>query len=145
VPFGEIKSLSNESRDWSIVKLEFRIPFETDLKRVKAIIKAINAEIMADPELGPNLLEPLKSQGINRFEEYWMVLRVKYTAKPNSHQFVIRREAYQRIRDAFDKAGIRMGERSVKVEVAGQGSVEAAAGAAAGVGGDQPESRARLA
>jgi moderate conductance mechanosensitive channel len=147
VPFGEIKSLSNESRDWSIVKLEFRIPFETDLKLVKRIIKAINAEIMADPELGPNLIEPIKSQGINRFEEYWMVLRVKYTAKPNSHQFIIRREAYQRIRDAFDKAGIRMGERSVKVEVAGQGAA-AAAGAAAQESGErqaQPGTDARLA
>ena len=39
VPFGEIKSLSNESRDWSIVKLEFRIPFDTDLGKVKKIIK----------------------------------------------------------------------------------------------------------
>ena len=133
-PFGEIKSLSNESRDWSIVKLEFRIPFDTDLGGVKKIIKAINAEIAADPELGPNLIEPIKSQGINRFEEYWMVLRVKYTAKPNSYQFMIRREAYQRIRDAFEQAGIKLGERSVKVEMAG--GTAAAAGArrpAAGV------------
>jgi small-conductance mechanosensitive channel len=130
VPFGEIKSLSNESRDWSIVKLEFRIPFDTDLAAVKKIIKTINAEIAADPELGPNLIEPLKSQGINRFEEYWMVLRVKFTAKPNSVQFTIRREAYQRIRDRFEKAGIKLGERSVKVEVAGQ-SGSAAAGAVA--------------
>jgi small-conductance mechanosensitive channel len=135
VPFGEIKSLSNESRDWSIVKLEFRIPFDTDLGKVKKIIKLINAEIAADPELGPNLIEPIKSQGINRFEEYWMVLRVKYTAKPNSFQFMIRREAYQRIRDAFDQAGIKLGERSVKVEVAGQDRAErAAAGAAAEAG-----------
>lgn len=132
VPFGEIKSLSNESRDWSIVKLEFRIPFDTDLALVKKIIKSINAEIMADPELGPNMLEPLKSQGINRFEEYWMVLRVKYTAKPNAYLFMIRREAYHRIRDAFDKAGIKLGERSVKVEMAGRGAIDdiAAAGGA---------------
>jgi moderate conductance mechanosensitive channel len=132
VPFGEIKSLSNESRDWSIVKLEFRIPFDTDLGRIKKIIKTINAEIMADPELGPNLIDPIKSQGINRFEEYWMVLRVKFTARPNSYQFMIRREAYHRIRDAFDKAGIKLGERSVKVQVDRQGQEVAAAGGALG-------------
>jgi small-conductance mechanosensitive channel len=132
IPFGEIKSLSNESRDWSIVKLEFRIPFDTDLKLVKKIIKTINAEIAADPELGPHLLDPLKSQGINRFEEYWMVMRAKFTARPNSYQFMIRREAYHRIRDAFDQAGIRLGERSVKVEVAGGSQADlAAAGRAA--------------
>jgi hypothetical protein len=61
---------------------------------------------------------------------------------------VIRREAFQRIRDAFDKAGIRMGERSVKVEVAGQGAAGTAAGAAAQeseANAGQPGTQARLA
>ena len=51
-------------------------------------------------------------------------ITVRQTGSP------IRREAYQRIRDRFEKAGIKLGERSVKVEVAGQ-SGSAAAGAVA--------------
>ncbi|MGB8841052.1 MAG: mechanosensitive ion channel domain-containing protein, partial [Aliidongia sp.] len=35
VPFGEIKWLVNLSRDWAIMKLEFRVPFETDLALIK--------------------------------------------------------------------------------------------------------------
>ena len=35
LPFGELKSLTNYSRDWVIMKLEFRVPFETDMKLVK--------------------------------------------------------------------------------------------------------------
>src|SRR5262249_11858460 len=31
VPFGEIKFLTNNSRDWAIMKLELRLPFDTDL------------------------------------------------------------------------------------------------------------------
>jgi small-conductance mechanosensitive channel len=30
VPFGEIKYLSNYSRDWVIMKLEFRVTYDTD-------------------------------------------------------------------------------------------------------------------
>ena len=35
LPFGELKSMTDYSRDWVIMKLEFRVPFDTDLKLVK--------------------------------------------------------------------------------------------------------------
>ena len=35
IPFGELTSLTNYSRDWVIMKMEFRVPFETDIKVVK--------------------------------------------------------------------------------------------------------------
>ncbi len=31
VPFGEIQHLTNHSRDWVIMKLQFRVPYDTDL------------------------------------------------------------------------------------------------------------------
>ena len=36
IPFGEIKHLTNYSRDWSIMKFELRLPFETDINKVRA-------------------------------------------------------------------------------------------------------------
>jgi small-conductance mechanosensitive channel len=33
VPFGEIQHLTNHSRDWVIMKLQFRVPYDTDLAR----------------------------------------------------------------------------------------------------------------
>ncbi|MEZ5647575.1 MAG: mechanosensitive ion channel family protein [Alphaproteobacteria bacterium] len=116
IPFGEMKSLTNYSRDWAIVKLEFRVPFDTDLKLVKKIVKQIGQELMQNPEIGSNILEPLKSQGVRRMEEYNMVVGVKFTAKPGE-QFTIRREAYHRIRDAFDAHGINFASRDVTVRV----------------------------
>lgn len=116
VPFGELRSLTTYSRDWVIMKLEFRVPFDTDLGLVKKIVKQIGRELEADPDLGPGFLEPLKSQGVRRMEEFNMVVGVKFMAKPGA-QWLIRREAYQRIRDAFEANGISFARRDVTVNV----------------------------
>ena len=41
IPFGEIHHLTNYSRDWAIMKLELRVPFDTDIEKVRKIIKKI--------------------------------------------------------------------------------------------------------
>lgn len=118
IPFGELKSLTNYSRDWVIMKLEFRVPFETDLKLIKKIIKQVGAELKENEAYGHHMLEPLKSQGVRRMEEFNMVIGVKFMARPGA-QWLIRRDAYQKVRDAFEKNGIDFAQRNVKVEVIG--------------------------
>lgn len=131
IPYGELSSLTNHSRDWAIIKMQFRVPFETDLKMVKKIVKKIGAELQANEVYGHHILEPLKSQGVRRMEEFNMVVGVKFMSAPGE-QWTIRRDAYQAIRDAFDKNGLSFAERSVKVEVVGdaQNNREAIAAAA---------------
>lgn len=116
IPFGELTSLSNYSRDWVIMKMEFRVPFETDIKLVKKLIKRIGAEMIEDPMYKDGFIEPLKSQGVRRMEEFNMVVGVKFMAKPGE-QWVIRRDAFQKIVNAFEANDIRLAERNVKVEV----------------------------
>ncbi len=131
IPYGELTSLTNHSRDWAIIKMEFRVPFDTDLKLVKKIVKKIGAELQQNEVYGHHIIEPLKSQGVRRMEEFNMVVGVKFMSEPGQ-QWTIRRDAYQGIRDAFDQHGLSFAERSVKVEVVGEGSVgrDVVAGAA---------------
>jgi small-conductance mechanosensitive channel len=118
LPYGEIKRLRNTSRDWMIMKMEFRLTYDTDLKKVKQIIKKIGKEIAEDPELSKHLIEPLKSQGVTAAEDSALVVRVKYMADPASGgAFTIRREAYAKIISAFSEAGIRFANRQVTVNV----------------------------
>ena len=116
IPFGEIQTLTNYSRDWVIMKLPLRLTFDTDPAQVKKIIKKIGAEMMEDPELGPKLQEPPKSQGVIQMEDSAMILRVKFMATPGE-QWVLRRELLHRIRSAFEEAGIRFANREVTVHV----------------------------
>lgn len=116
IPFGELKSLTNYSRDWVIMKLEFRVPFDTDIKLVKKIIKEVSAKLKENETYGHHFIEPLKSQGVRRMEEFNMVIGVKFMTVPGE-QWTIRRDAYQQIRDAFEANGIQFATRNVKVEV----------------------------
>jgi small-conductance mechanosensitive channel len=118
VPYGELKALTNHSRDWVIVKLEFQVTYDTDVDLVKKLIKRIGQEMQGDPELGPNLIETLKSQGINQLADHGLLVRAKFTARPGE-QFVIKREALQRIKRAFDAAGIRFAYPTVTIHASG--------------------------
>ncbi|MEX0282707.1 MAG: mechanosensitive ion channel family protein [Arenibacterium sp.] len=118
VPYGELTSLTNHSRDWVIMKLDFRVPFDTDLQLVKKIVKKVGAELQENEHYGPSILSTLKSQGVRRMEEFNMVVGVKFMTKPGE-QWLVRRDAYQKVRDAFEANGIRMAERNVKVAIEG--------------------------
>lgn len=118
IPFGELKSLTNYSRDWVIMRLEFRVPFETDVNLVKKIVKKIGAELLEHEGYGSSIIQTLKSQGVRRMEEFNMVIGVKFMAKPGA-QWLIRRDAYQKLRDAFEANGISFAQRNVTVEVVG--------------------------
>ncbi len=142
IPFGEIQTLTNYSRDWVILKLPLRLTFDTDPQAVKKIVKRIGAEMAEDELLGPKLIEPPKSQGVIQMEDSAMILRVKFKSVPGD-QFVLRRELLHRIRAAFAEAGIRFASREVTVTVNESADaadrVEAAAAAARRVLEDEQE------
>lgn len=116
VPFGEIKHLTNFSRDWVIMKLEFRVPTDTDLQKVKKIFKKIGADMLEHPELGKDFIQPFKSQGVKAIEDSAIIVRGKFMARPG-RQFVVRKELYNRVQAEFQAAGIEFAHRKVTVEL----------------------------
>ena len=112
LPFGQIKVLTNQTRDWSLMRLEFRVACDTDL----AVVKRIGKELEADPGMGRSFIEPLKSQGVRRVEDDAVIIGVKYVTRPGE-QFLIRRGAYQLILAAFTENGIDLVGRGVVVRV----------------------------
>lgn len=134
IPFGELKQVTNHNRDWVIYKMPFRLEPDTRPEEVKKIVKRIGAELLEDPEHGPKFLEPLKSQGVFMIDDdSALVIRVKFKCKPRM-QFVLRREVYHRLREAFAEHGIRLARR--KVEVVGGDAGAGAAAAAEATGPD---------
>ena len=115
IPYGEIRSVTNWSRDWAIMKFELRIPFETDIDMVRKTIKRIGLDMMEDPVFGPLMLQPVKSQGVNRMDDSALIIRCKFTAIPGQ-QYLIRREAFTRIQKVFEEKGIHFAPRRVLVE-----------------------------
>ena len=116
VPFGAIRRVANYSRDWMIMKLEVRVPFHTDLERLRKVVKQAGAELKADPDIGPMFLQPLKAQGVNRIDNSAFIVRIKFMAKPNGEAFVLRRHVFQHLQEAFQKNGIQFASPHLVVE-----------------------------
>jgi len=131
IPFGELRYITNYNRDWVIYKMPFRVPFDTNVQQVKKIVKKIGAELLEDEVLAPNILESLKYQGVVRMGDTAMVIQLKFKCKPRE-QFLIRRAAYQKVSEAFAKAGIEIAPKGVSVKVDGppDGSYQKAVAAA---------------
>lgn len=135
IPFGEINHLTNYSRDWVMMKLPLRVAYDTDVDKVRKIIKNLGKDLMSHPDVGHLFLQPLKSQGVFSMEESAMIVRVKYMTKPGD-QFMTRKVVYAEISKLFAENGIEFAHRQVTVHVAGpdaNASTAAAGGAAAAI------------
>ena len=117
IPFGEIKQLNNFSRDWVMMKLPLRLTYDTDVERVRKLVKNLGKELLDHPTVGEKFLQPLKSQGVLQMEDSAMIIRVKFMTKPGD-QFEVRKVVYQKIRDLFEEHGIKFANREVTVRIA---------------------------
>jgi small-conductance mechanosensitive channel len=116
VPFGGIGTITNFSRDYTITKLDFRVRYDTDVDKVRKIIKKINKTLSANEEIAPYLLDKVKSQGIRQLDDSAMIMRVKYKTIPGK-QFVVRRQVYQMMQQMFQENGIEFAHRNVTVYI----------------------------
>ncbi|NQZ51955.1 MAG: mechanosensitive ion channel [Moritella sp.] len=114
IPFSEIATVRNLSRDWITKKLEFRLDYRTDVEKVRKLIKKVGQKMLLHPEYGQHFLLPLKSQGVTRVEESALIFRMKFTCVPGE-QWVIRREAFRLVQESLKDNGIEFAHRSVHV------------------------------
>jgi small-conductance mechanosensitive channel len=129
IPYGQLASVSNFSRDWATIKFNLRLVRDSDLELVRRTIKQIGQSMLQEPALKEELLAPLKLQGVADIVDNALVVRLKFTAKPNKPSWV-QREAIKRIYHAFREKGIQFASNAVTVQTVG-GAGDAVAGAAA--------------
>jgi len=117
IPFGELQVMTNYSRDWVIMKLPLRVTYDTDVERVRKLIKKLGIALLDDPVIGDNFIQPLKSQGVIEMQDSAMIIRVKFMTKPGD-QWLVRKKVYEEIRALFEREGIRFAHREVTVRLA---------------------------
>ena len=127
VPFSLLGAVQNMSRDWVIDKLTVGITYDSDIDKARKLIKQIGLELAEEPEFKPLILEPLKMQGVDAFGDYAVQIRMKMMTLPGEN-FVIRRQALFRIKQAFDANGIKFAFPTV--QLAGESEQSPAANAA---------------
>jgi hypothetical protein len=84
---------------------------------VRKTIKRVGEELLDDPEIGSEFIQPLKMQGIVDVLQTALVVRCKFTARPIRPAY-IQRQALRRLIDAFATAELRFAAPNVTIQLA---------------------------
>lgn len=115
IPFGQLQYVTNFSRDWATVKFNLRLARDSDVEKIRKAIKRIGVEMQEDAEIAPELIEPLKLQGVADIVDNALIVRLKFTARPVKPSWV-QREALKRIHNRFREVGIEFASNAVTVQ-----------------------------
>ena len=104
VPYGALGTVRNTSRDWVIEKFNIPLPIGIDSEKVRKMIKKVGEEMLADPDVGPLIIETLKGK-LYRIDPGVKIFRCKFRTAPGK-QFDVRAQALKRIEAALKALGI---------------------------------------
>ena len=107
VPNGEIKIVSNLSKEWARSVLDIGISYRENLDRVIDVLSRIGKEMESDERFKEALLEPFHILGVERFGESQLVVRMAVKTAPLK-QWEVSRELRKRIKNRFDEEGIQI-------------------------------------
>jgi len=107
IPNGEIKIVSNLSKEWSRSVLDVGISYREDVDQVIDLLSQIGRELEAEEPYKSAILEPLQILGVERFGESQLVIRLMVKTVPLK-QWDVGRELRRRIKNRFDEKGIQI-------------------------------------
>jgi small-conductance mechanosensitive channel len=107
VPFSEVTSVKNLTRDFAYAVARITIPIGEDIDRVVEILHEVSEELIADETLRPLILDPFDYQGVDTFDavsgSVVLLVRIRTIA---GKQWVVGRAFNRLVKIAFDKNGI---------------------------------------
>ena len=115
VPFGSLDKITNYSRDWVIDKVTLGLTYDTDLDKVKRIIKQIGTATAGRSGAGAAHHRHPQDAGGRRVRRLRHQGPAQADLTKPGEQFVIRRRAYAMIKKAFDENGIKFAFPTVQV------------------------------
>lgn len=107
IPNGEIKVVSNFSKEWSRSVLDLGISYRDDIDQIVDLLIQIGKEMGSEEPYKSAILEPLQVLGVEKFDESQMVIRMMVKTVPLK-QWDVGRELRRRIKIRFDEKGIQL-------------------------------------
>ena len=106
-PNGEVKTLSNMSKDFSYYVITVGVAYDDDVERATDAMAEAAAGLMHEPDFKSYILAPLEIFGVDAFEAGQLVIKARIKTVPLK-QWVVGRELRRRIARVFSERGIRM-------------------------------------
>ena len=111
VPFGEVTTVKNLTKDFANVVARITISYREDIDRVVEILRGVSNQLMEDEALRPLILDPFDYLGVDALDQFWVVLLLRIRTVP-LQQWKVGRAFNRLVKIAFDKHGIAMRDPS---------------------------------
>lgn len=104
---GEIMRVANRSQGWTMASIDIPVAYDEDLEKVRSIVEAVAVDMDDDPAYDDMLLGRPEWAGVEQVSGDAVFIRIFAKTAPEQ-QANIARELRERIKVAFDRAGIRV-------------------------------------
>jgi moderate conductance mechanosensitive channel len=111
VPFGDLKAITNYSRDWVNEVLEVTVVFEAALEEVERAVERVSSEMMQDVSIASGIITAPALIGVTAMGVDGVHVGIIVRTRPGQ-QFKVRAAMFRRLKLAFDADGIRFSDQT---------------------------------
>lgn len=123
IPFSEIKSIKNYSREFGYAIFRVAIPFNMEIDDAIKLMRDVGQKMRNDPLQRRNIWSPLEIQGVESFESGSAILRARFKTAPIK-QWEVSRAFNLSLKRHLDEAGLDLATPRLSVQVVTAGTVQ---------------------
>ena len=116
IPFSEIKSIKNYSREFGYAIFRIAIPHNMNIDQAITLVRDVGQKMRTDPLQRRNIWSPLELQGVESFESGSAVLRARFKTAPIK-QWEVSRAFNLALKRQLDEAGLDLATPRLSVQV----------------------------
>ena len=107
VPFGEVGTVENLTRDYSYALIDAGVGYSEDTDRVSDVLREIAASMESDEDWRDCVIPPFEVFGVQELGDSAVIVRCRFKTPP-MHQWAVAREFRRRMKKRFDELGIEI-------------------------------------
>ena len=124
---GSIDSVGNESQGWSRAVIDYPVPYEEDLARIRLLMEEAADSLYRERGWRKLLLEKPEVWGAQELSSQEVTMRIVAKTAP-MRQWEVARELRARVKSALDAAGVKQaGPETVVISTSGEAAPSRAA------------------
>jgi small conductance mechanosensitive channel len=102
---GEIRRVGNKTQGYAVALVDLPLAHNADTRRAGELADELAGEVVARPDIAPDVLEPPNVLGVEAVTTEGVTLRVTVKTNPG-RQFAVQRALNAALSDGFERAGI---------------------------------------
>ncbi|WP_225923704.1 mechanosensitive ion channel family protein [Pseudomonas azerbaijanorientalis] len=116
IPFSEIKSIKNYSREFGYAIFRVAVPANMDIDNAIKLMREVGQKMRTDPLQRRNIWSPLEFQGVESFESGNAILRARFKTAPIK-QWEVSRAFNLSLKRHMDEAGLDLATPRMSIQV----------------------------